>query len=49
MSVSMLHVYVNIDVQYIYRNARMLDRLASGQSVTGLKKTNDAGTGPVPD
>jgi hypothetical protein len=27
----------------------MLDRLASSQSVTRLKKTNDAGTGLVPD
>ena len=28
---------------YIYRNAGMPDRPASGQSGTGLKKTNDAG------
>jgi hypothetical protein len=27
----------------------MLDGLASGQSGTRMKKTNDAGTGPVPD
>jgi hypothetical protein len=27
----------------------MPDCPASGQSGTGLKKTNDAGTGPVPD
>jgi hypothetical protein len=27
----------------------MPDRLASGQSGTELKKTNDAETGPVPD
>jgi hypothetical protein len=47
MSVSILHVCVNIHVQYIYRNAGMPDRPASGQSGTGLKKTYDAGTGPV--
>ncbi len=27
----------------------MTDRPASGQSGTGLEKTNDAVTGPVPD
>jgi hypothetical protein len=27
----------------------MLDCPASGQSDTGMKKTNDAGTGPVPE
>jgi hypothetical protein len=32
---------------YIY--IEMPDRSASGQSGTGLKKTNDAWTGPVPD
>jgi hypothetical protein len=48
MSMSMLHVHVNVHV-HIYRNAGMPDRLASSQSGTGLKKTNDAGTGPVPN
>ncbi len=33
----------------ICRNAGMSDCPASGQSDTGQKKTNDAGTGPVPD
>jgi hypothetical protein len=32
---------------YIY--VEMPDCPAYGQSGTGLKKTNDAGTGPVPD
>jgi hypothetical protein len=41
---SMLHVHV-----LICRNAGMPDCPASGQSSTGLKKTNDAGTGLVPD
>jgi hypothetical protein len=31
------------------RNAGMPDRPAFGQFGTGLKKTNDAGTGSVPD
>jgi hypothetical protein len=48
MSMSMLQVHVNVHV-HIYRNAGMPDRPASSQSSTGLKKTNDAGTGPVPD
>jgi hypothetical protein len=48
MSMLMLHVHVNVYV-HIYRNAGMPDRPASSQSFTGLKKTNDAGTGPVPD
>jgi hypothetical protein len=34
---------------YIYRNAEMSDCLASGQSSTGMEKTNDAGTAQVPD
>jgi hypothetical protein len=37
MSMSMLHAHVNVHV-HIYRNAEMLDRLASSQSGTGLKK-----------
>jgi hypothetical protein len=45
---SMLHVHVNIHL-HLYRKARIADRPASGQSGTGLKNTNDAGTGPVPD
>jgi hypothetical protein len=48
MSMSMLHAHVNVHV-HIYRNAGMQDRLASSQSDTVLKKTNDTGTGPVPD
>jgi hypothetical protein len=32
-----------------YKNAKMSDCLASGQFSTGMKKTNDAGTGPVQD
>jgi hypothetical protein len=48
MSMSMLHVHVNIHV-HIYKNAGMPDHPAFGQSGTGLKKTNDAGTVPVPD
>jgi hypothetical protein len=39
------NVYPNTKCQ----NAGMPDRPASGQSGTGLKKTNDAATGPVPD
>jgi hypothetical protein len=48
MSMSMLHVHVNVHV-HIYRIAGMHDRPASSQSGMGLKKTNDAGTGPVLD
>jgi hypothetical protein len=46
MSMSMLHVHANVHV-HIYRNARIPNRPASSQSGTGLKKTNEAGTGPV--
>jgi hypothetical protein len=46
MSMSMLHAHVNVHV-HIYRNAGMPHRLASSQSSTELKKTNDTGTGPV--
>jgi hypothetical protein len=48
MSMSMLHVHVNVHI-HIDRNAGMPDCPASSQSGTGLKKTNDAGTGLVPD
>jgi hypothetical protein len=34
---------------FVYINAGMPDCPASEQSGTGLKKTNDAGTCPVPD
>jgi hypothetical protein len=34
---------------HVYGNAKMPDCPASGQSGTGLKKTNDAGTGLVTD
>ncbi len=34
---------------FVCINARMPDCPASDQSGTGIKKTNDAGTGPVPD
>jgi hypothetical protein len=47
-SMSMLHVHVYVHV-HVCRNARMPDCPASDQSGTRLKKTNDAGTGPVPD
>jgi hypothetical protein len=33
----------------MYINAGMPDYPASGWSGTGMKKTNDAGTGPVQD
>ncbi len=42
-------IYVHICVYILYINAEMPDCLASSQSGTGLKKTNDAGTGPVLD
>jgi hypothetical protein len=41
--------YVNASCPCLCKNARMPDCPASGQSGTGLKKTNDAGTGSVPD
>jgi hypothetical protein len=34
---------------FVCINAGMPDCPTSEQSSTGLKKTNDAGTGPVPD
>jgi hypothetical protein len=34
---------------FVCINAGMPDCPASDQSGTGMKKTNDAGTGPVPD
>jgi hypothetical protein len=34
---------------FVCINAGMPNYPASNQSGTGLKKTNDAGTGPVPD
>ncbi len=34
---------------FVCINAGMLDCPASYQSGTGIKKTNDAGTGPEPD
>jgi hypothetical protein len=34
---------------FVCINAGMPDCLASKQSGTGIKKNNDAGTGPVPD
>jgi hypothetical protein len=34
---------------FVCINAGMPNYSASDQSGTGLKKTNDAGTGPVPD
>ncbi len=34
---------------YVCINARMPDCLVSDQSGTGMKKINNAGTGPVPD
>ncbi len=34
---------------FVCINAGMPDCPASDQSGTGIKKTNDAGTGPVPD
>jgi hypothetical protein len=34
---------------FVYINAGMPNCLASDQSGAGLKKNNDAGTGPVPD
>jgi hypothetical protein len=34
---------------YVYRNAGMPDCPAFGQSGTGMNRTNDAGTGSVPD
>jgi hypothetical protein len=34
---------------YVYITAGMLDCPASGQSGTRMKKTNDAGTSPVPE
>jgi hypothetical protein len=43
---SMLHAHVNVHV-HTYKNAGR--RPASSQSGTGLKKTNDTGTGSVPD
>ncbi len=42
------YIYVYTCV-YIYIKARMQDCQASSQSGTGMKKTNNAGTGPVPD
>ncbi len=45
---SMLHVNVNVHL-HLHRNVGMLDNPASGQYGTGLKKTNNAVTGPVLD
>jgi hypothetical protein len=39
----------NLELQFKFQNAGMPDFPASSQSGTGLKKTNDAGTGPVPE
>jgi hypothetical protein len=39
-----MHMYM-----YMYIYIEMPDCPASGQSGTGMKKTNDAGTSPVPD
>jgi hypothetical protein len=41
----MLHIHVNVHVHVI----EMQDCLASGQSGTGMKKTNNARTGLKPD
>jgi hypothetical protein len=60
MSILHVHVHVACSCQccmpmsmsmfiYIYRNAGMLDHPTSSQSGTGLKKTNNTRTGPVPD
>jgi hypothetical protein len=46
MFMSMLH---SMSMLYVNVNAGMLDCPASGQSGTGLEKTNDAETGLVPD
>jgi hypothetical protein len=43
-SKSMLHVHV-----FVHVHVEMPDCPAFGQFGTGIKKTNDAGTGPVPD
>jgi hypothetical protein len=39
----------NLELRFKFQNAGMPDCPASSQSGTGLKKANDAGTGPVPD
>jgi hypothetical protein len=41
--------YENLELRFKFQNAGVPDCPASSQSSTGLKKTNDAGTGPVPD
>jgi hypothetical protein len=40
---------MSMSIDIYIENAGMPDCPASGQSGTGLKKTNDAETGPVPD
>jgi hypothetical protein len=46
---AVLCVYAHAACPCPYRNAGIPDCPASSQSGTGLKKTNNAGTGPVPD
>jgi hypothetical protein len=46
---SILVFYKNLELQFKFQNAGKPDCPASSQSGTGLKITNDAGTGPVPD
>ncbi len=47
--ISILVFNKNLELQFKFQNAGMPDCPASNQSGTGLKITNDAGTGPVPD
>jgi hypothetical protein len=47
-----MHIYIHVYMYYVstvHINAGMLDCLVFGQSGTGMKKTNDAGTDPVLD